>query len=204
MYIPEDFKETNRRKIFEFISNNDFGIMVATINGEMQAVHIPFLVLENENGILLKGHFAAGNKLSEAVKNKNEVLVIFHGPHAYISSSWYHHVNVPTWNYIAVHCYGKLNPVSDEKTQSILKETMLRYETSREGGMKWEQYSEKLISGLTKELIAFEIETGRVEAKYKLSQNRSSKDFQSVIEYLDNETDDYSKAIADEMKKRKQ
>jgi transcriptional regulator len=180
---------------------NDFGILISTVNGEMQAVHIPFMLFQSETGFVLKSHFAANNNIAEAVMNNNDALVIFHGSHAYISSSWYHNANVPTWNYIAVHCYGKLKPVSDAETDDILKQMVSKYESSREQGMKWEQYPEKLISNLKKELIAFEISVDRVEAKYKLSQNRNEKDFQSVIQHLSSEDDVQANIIADEMKK---
>jgi len=201
MYIPNDFKETDKKKIVDFITHNDFGILITTVNGVMQAVHIPFMLFESENGFILKSHFASKNIIAEAVKNASDALVIFHGAHAYVSSSWYHHANVPTWNYIAVHCYGKLKPVDDAETENILRQMILKYESSREHGMKWEDYPEKLIANLKKELIAFEILVNRVEAKYKLSQNRNEKDFESVVQHLSSEDNTQANIIADEMKK---
>jgi transcriptional regulator len=203
MYIPDDFKETDKYSIAEFIKQNDFGILITSIDGEMQAVHIPFMLFESTSGFVLKSHFAVRNKIAGAVKNQNDALVIFQGPHAYISSSWYHHPNVPTWNYIAVHCYGKLNQVNDAETENILKDMILKYESSRKNGMKWEKFPDKLISNLKKELIAFEMSIDKVEAKYKLSQNRNEKDFQSVIHHLHSEKNVQANMIAEEMKKIK-
>jgi transcriptional regulator len=204
MYIPEYFKENDKDKIKSFIDENDFGILIANVQGTMQAVHIPFMLFENENRFVLKSHFASKNPLAESIKNNNEVLIIFPGPHAYISSSWYHYMNVPTWNYIAVHCYGKLSEVDEKETENILQQMVQRYESSREGGLQWNDYPEKLIANLKKELIAFEINVDRVEAKYKLSQNRNEKDFQSAVAHLENENAYHSKDIAAAMKKIKQ
>lgn len=203
MYIPAAFKENDLNNAASLVKQNEFGVLVALVNGKLQAVHIPFMLKTENDKWTLYAHFAAANELVSALDNNEEVLMIFQGAHSYVSSSWYKNTSVPTWNYSAVHCYGKLEKLNKEDTVALLQQTMNHYESFQEKGMQWEMLSEKLKDNLMKEMVAFKIEVSRIEAKAKLSQNKSKEDFHSVINHLQ-QGDAQAKAVANEMKKLKQ
>lgn len=113
MYIPKYFKVTNDNEIWDFVQNNSFGTIVSTINEKPIATHLPLQLVKEADTYYLTGHMAYGNPQWRTFENCDEVLVIFQGPHAYISSSWYEEENVPTWNYQAIHLYGKAQILSE-------------------------------------------------------------------------------------------
>src|SRR5688500_16920562 len=131
------------------------------------------------------------------------MLVIFNGTHAYISSSWYDHENVPTWNYIAVHVYGTIKIIEGEKLLQALKNLVDRYEQKSANPVSVEKMSEKFLSREIKGIIGFEIEIEEIHSAYKLSQNRDEKNHTNIINELEKRDDSHSAAIAEEMKKRK-
>ena len=134
MYIPEIYKNENQEEIHQFLHENGFAILVNQTNGKLWATHIP-LYFEPENN-LLHWHLSIENPQSIDFKNDDEVLVIFQGNHTYISSSWYDHENVPTWNYIAVHVYGKIKILSHDETILHLKKLVVKYEANQEKPVK--------------------------------------------------------------------
>src|SRR5262249_52987630 len=144
--------------------------------------HLPFLI-DTDRG-LLKAHMARANEQWRQF-NEREAMVIFQGPHAYISPTWYlTHPSVPTWNYTAVHVYG-VPPVVDDAifVRKMLRELVETHEHGRQP--EWtmdlpEDYLHKMMQAI----VAFEVPMDRVEGKYKLSQNRSDADQDSVIEHL--------------------
>lgn len=115
MYIPELYKNENQEEVNAFLQQNSFGILVNRTNGKLWATHIPLELDTNENGkSILFGHISKENPQWESFESDANVLAIFSGPHSYISSSWYEKENVPTWNYIAVHVYGKIKIIEGE------------------------------------------------------------------------------------------
>src|SRR4051812_6154218 len=121
MYNPHAFRVEDRKSLLDFIRSNSFGILVSRkINGLM-ATHIPLLVEEmSDGGLKLIGHMAKAN--GQWQSDESEVLVIFSGPHTYISPSWYDEPNsVPTWNYVAVHAEGKLKLLDDARLSEVLE-----------------------------------------------------------------------------------
>jgi transcriptional regulator len=200
MYIPKYFQQEDLQQAAILVRQNEFAILTTSLANTLQAVHIPFILKEEESEWILYAHFAAANPLVGALRKNEEALVIFQGAHAYVSSSWYKHVSVPTWNYSAVHCYGKLERLNKEETIFLLQQTMNHYEGMQENGMKWETLPEKLKENLMKEMVAFKIVVTRIEAKVKLSQNKSEEDFHSVMSHLQ-QGDAQAKAVADEMQK---
>src|SRR5688500_13870647 len=112
MYIPKAFAETNQAKLFEFIRANSFGILFSQHQGQAWATHLPFLLEAEGEKLVLWGHFARANPHWQEIEG--EILVVFPGPHAYISPAWYESPNVvPTWNYVAVHAYGTLTLIHE-------------------------------------------------------------------------------------------
>ena len=202
MYIPELYKNENQEDIQNFIHQNGFGILVNQTNGKLWATHIP-LVLEEKNGKqILVGHVSRENPQAESFKTNDDVLALFTGVHTYISSSWYDHENVPTWNYLAVHVYGKVKIHSLEETIEALKRLVDKYEAKSEKPVRVEDLSKKTMLQ-AKGIVSFEIEITAIEAKKKLSQNRDDKNYQNIILKLENSNDYQSIEVAKEMKKNR-
>ena len=128
MYIPEHYRNENQEDIKNFIHQNGFGILINQTNGKLLATHIPLLLEEKDGKQFLVGHVSKENPQAKSFKTNDEILAIFSGAHTYISSSWYDHENVPTWNYLAVHIYGKVKLHSLEESIESLKRLVDKYE----------------------------------------------------------------------------
>ena len=202
MYIPELYKNENQEEIQEFIHQNGFGILVNQTNGKLWATHIPLLLEEKDGKQILVGHISRENPQAESFKTNDEVLSLFSGAHSYISSSWYDHENVPTWNYLAVHIYGKLKIHSLDETIEALKRLVNKYETKSEKPVRVEDLSKKTMLQ-ARGIVSFEIEITAIEAKKKLSQNRDDKNYKTIISKLENSNDFQSIEVAKAMKKNR-
>lgn len=202
MYIPELYKNENQEEIHQFIHDNGFALLINQVEGKPWATHIPLVLESNENGKeILVGHISSENPQAKNLRNDDEVLAVFSGPHTYISSSWYDHENVPTWNYIAVHIYGKINILNHEQAVHSLKKLVDKYEATSEKPIRVEDLSEKTMRQ-ARGIVAFEIEITSIEAKKKLSQNRDEKNYQNIISELEKRGDFQSIEVANEMKNR--
>jgi transcriptional regulator len=202
MYIPELYKNENQEDIQNFIHQNGFGILVNQTNGKLWATHIPLLLEEKDGKQILVGHVSKINPQVESFQVNDEVLAIFSGAHSYISSSWYDHENVPTWNYLAVHVYGKLTIYNHEQAVDSLKRLVDKYEAKSKNPIRIEDLSSKTMRE-ARGIIAFEIEITAIEAQKKLSQNRDDKNYKNIISELEKTNDNQAIAIANEMKKNR-
>ena len=202
MYIPELYKNENQEEIQNFIRQNGFGILVNQTNGKLWATHIPLLLEEKNGKQILVGHVSKENPQAESFISNDEVLAIFSGAHSYISSSWYDHENVPTWNYLAVHVYGKVKLHSLEESIEALKKLVDKYEAKSENPIRVEDLSKKTMLQ-ARGIVSFEIEITAIEAKKKLSQNRDDKNYQNIISKLENSNDFQAIEVAKEMKKNR-
>jgi len=201
MYVPKIFKNENQEEIEEFIRQNSFGILVSLENGLPLATHIPIELKEKEDKKMLCGHLARANGQWRSFDENKEVLVIFSGPHAYISSSWYTGESVPTWNYIAVHVYGKIRIIEGQDLWQSLKKLVDKYEKASANPVSLETMSEKMVENQMKAIVGFEIEITDIQAKYKLSQNRNAEDYQRVVEHLQQSPDPIARQVSELMKK---
>lgn len=202
MYIPALYKNDNQDDIQNFIHQNGFGVLVNQTDGKLWATHIPLLLEEKKGKQILVGHVSRENPQAESFKTNDDVLAIFSGAHTYISSSWYDHENVPTWNYLAVHAYGKLKIHSLDESVEALKRLVDKYEAKSENPLRIEDLSKKTMLQ-ARGIVSFEIEITAIEAKKKLSQNRDDKNYQTIISELEKTNDNQAIAIAKEMKKNR-
>ena len=202
MYIPEHYRNENQEDIKNFIHQNGFGILINQNNGKLWATHIPLILEEKDGKQFLVGHVSKENPQAKSFKTNDEILAIFSGAHTYISSSWYDHENVPTWNYLAVHVYGKLQLHSPEESIEALKRLVNKYEAKSEKPIRVEDLSQKTMLQ-AHGIVSFEIEITAIEAKKKLSQNRDDKNYQTIISKLENSNDYQSIEVAKEMKKNR-
>ncbi len=198
MYIPNLYKNENPEELKSFIRQNGFAILVNTLENNLWATHIPLILSEDNK---LTGHISRGNKQWRGFSNEGEVLAIFNGPHAYVSSSWYDHENVPTWNYIAVHVYGNIRIIEGAELLDSLRQLTDKYEAHSQKPVSVDTMSEKFLTREMRGVVGFEIAITKMEAAYKLSQNRDAKNHAAIIEKLEERNDPNSTAIANEMKK---
>ena len=201
MYTPEIYKNENQEEIKKFLQENSFGILINQTNGKLWATHIPLELDTNENGAtILSGHISKENPQWNGFIDNDQVLAVFSGPHSYISSSWYDHENVPTWNYIAVHVYGKIKIIEGEAAIEVLKKQVDKYEQKSENPVRIEDLSQKIMLQ-SRGIVAFEIEITEIQATRKMSQNRDEKNYQNIISELEKANTNQSVAVANEMKK---
>ncbi|MDD2675221.1 MAG: FMN-binding negative transcriptional regulator [Flavobacterium sp.] len=200
MYTPEIYKNENQEEIKKFLQENSFGILINQTNGKLCATHIPLELETNEEGNeILHGHISKENPQWNGFIDNDQVLAVFTGPHSYISSSWYDHENVPTWNYIAVHVYGKIKIIEGEAVIESLKKLVDKYEQNSKDPVRVADLSKKTMMQ-TRGIVAFEIEITEIQATRKLSQNRDEKNHQNIISELEKTEDFQAIAVANEMK----
>ncbi len=145
---------------------------------------------------------AYGNPQWRTFEICDHLLVMFQGPHAYISSSWYEHENVPTWNYQAVHIYGKGSILDEDELKQDLTRLLQKYEKHCEHPVLWDKLSPSLLEKELKGIVGFKIKVEEIQAAYKLSQNRNETGYMNIIEQLQNEESPDSKRMAELMEKR--
>lgn len=201
MYRPTAFQEDNVDKLVAFMRANSFATLVSIVDGIPFASHIPLVITIQEGVVKLTGHLAKQNPQWHGFKT-GESLAIFTGAHAYVSPALYEkHENVPTWNYIAVHAYGipqtiNLND-SRESMDRMINEMIDTYEADYQS--HWHGLSNQYREGMMNGIVGFEILVTRLEGKYKLSQNRSQADQQSVSKALLQSSDPNDHAVGYEM-----
>jgi transcriptional regulator len=199
VYIPEFNRQEDRSTILAFMRANPFAILITTAEAIPFATHLPFLIDETGDQIVVQGHMARANAHWKSMKDSEESLVIFHGPHAYISPSLYEsRKSVPTWNYAAVHVYGEPTLFSDEEgLRATLHRMIDTFESSYMA--QWSELSEQYQSQMMKHIVGFEIKVKRLEAKFKLSQNRTKGEQARVIQCLNQSKDSNVSGVAELM-----
>lgn len=198
MYIPKLYREEDREKILEFLQKNNFPVFV-TYDGEKPlATHLPVEVIESEDGALtVLGHMSRANPQWKSFGD-GEVLLIFQGAHTYISPRWYGHVNVPTWNYLMVHLYGKVRLLEGEALYSMLSRLVKNHEEPTSYSL--ESLPQDLVQKEMNGIVGFAVDVTRVDAGYKLSQNRNDEDHDNIIRQLDGRGDENSSLVAKAMR----
>jgi transcriptional regulator len=201
MYIPKLYLAEDRARILEFMRAHEFITLVVCEQGRPLASHLLVEVSEEKGEVQILGHMSKANPIWKLFDEKSEGLVIFEGPHAYISPTWYNHVNVPTWNYQSVHAYGIPRPLTGPEYQAALSRLVARHEGSSAYRLESlpPDYVEKNINGT----VGFKIRVDRLEAAYKLSQNRDDEDHRRIILELEKRADELSHQVAAEMRKNR-
>ena len=202
MYISKLYREEDREKILEFLKQNEFATLVTYDGEKPTASHLLMEVVEDGERLFVNGHMSRANPLWKTFEKNPEVLVIFQGPHTYISPTWYNHVNVPTWNYQAVHVYGSPRIVTDHaEAYNLLSKLIKRHEA--ENQYKLETLPQDFVAKEMKGIVAFQIEATRIEANYKLSQNRNDEDYHNIVSRLEERDDEMSHEVAEAMKEKR-
>lgn len=191
MYAPPHFREHDLRRIHEIVRRHGFGTIVTHHEGQTFSTHIPFMLDADRgsNGTLL-GHVARRNPHASVLGEDTESLVIFLGPHAYVSPAWYlSQETVPTYNYVAVHAYGRAHVVEErEALESMARRLVDEHEVGI--GSDWDKRKMDREAATTMGgIVGFEIEIDRIEATFKLNQNRSRADQERVAEVFADSSD---------------
>lgn len=208
MYVPEAFRLSDRARMIEVMRAFDFALLVTAPDGRAQASHLPFLYEADEgpHGTLY-AHMARANPqwrdFATLAANGGEALVVFQGPHSYISPTWYasEQPNVPTWNYVAVHAYGLPQVIDEPAAARALIERLVAVQ---EAGLTppWTTagLSDTFMSGMLRGLVAFRLPVTRLEAKAKLSQNKTAAQRAAATAVLEAAEAPLARATADWMR----
>lgn len=202
MYIPHHFRNENLDEVKAFLRANAFGILLTQQDNRILGSHIPLELEQDADGHeVFYGHVSKANTQWRSFSDQ-DVLMIFNGPHAYVSSGWYGHDNVPTWNYVAVHVYGRLIPLEKEELLHSLDRLMHKYEQHEAEPLAMGDLSTETMRQV-KGIIGFKVLPTEIQAAYKLSQNRNSEDYHNVIKKLSDKGEPRSQGVAEQMKKNR-
>jgi transcriptional regulator len=179
MYIPKHFEPQDARTLWHFIAEHAFGTLLTIVDNAPFVSHVPFLA-DRDLG-MLHCHVARANPQWREIVRSPQVLVIFAGPHGYVSPTWYAEPGgVPTWNYAVVHAHGEATAIDDaERKREHVEALAAEYERGR--ATPWiPDYDVRRLGGI----VGIDIRVSRLEGKFKLSQNRSAGDRSRVVEQL--------------------
>jgi transcriptional regulator len=186
MYVPPVFAEKNVDTLYRLIDDHGFASLVSVTSEGVVATHVP-VILDRTRGAqgTLVAHMARANPHGRALDGA-EVLAIFLGPHGYVSPSWYEqHPAVPTWNYAAVHAYGRARLITDAaRLEAMVRQLVGQYESGRARPWSADGLPADYMTGMLRGIVGVEIEIARLEGKLKLSQNRNAVDRRNVVAAL--------------------
>lgn len=195
MYSPSYNQLEDRAELLAFMRANNFVVLVTGTGGTLHASHLPVTVHERDGKLVLDMHMARNNPQWKEFFD-DEVMVVFSGPHAYVSPRWYEEKErVPTWNYAAVHAYGIPKIVSDKNSKyesqrrlvaALDPQWLPQFDALRT------QYADHMLAGI----VNFEIAVTRLETRWKLSQNRSRREQESIASHLEGSSDSAARALA--------
>lgn len=189
MYIPAHFSEDSRATLQAFIREHSFGILVTQVDGAPFATHLPFL-FDAGRGFYgtLQAHMARANPQWRSFSSEQEALIIFQGPHAYISPSWYDvELSVPTWNYATVHAYGIPRLIEDSEMLYTQLKTLVEINEAQFEQPWTFQLPEDYVHKMMRGIVGFTLEITRLEGKFKMSQNRTADEQSKIIAALEND-----------------
>jgi len=189
MYIPEHFRIEDRATALNFMRANPFAILVSNTEAGPFATHVPVVLRESGDHLTIRGHVAKANPHWQYLQNDPTCLMIFHGSHAYISPSNYDtREAVPTWNYGAVHIYGTAKTFAEpEQLLHMLHDLISTFDAAYE--QQWASLSDVYRQRMLSHIVGFEIAVTKIEAKFKLSQNRTRNEQQQVMDSLGSASD---------------
>lgn len=201
MYIPPKFKLKDEAQIRAYIRQYPFATLITAAENYPIATHLPFIIEQEGEQWYLLSHLAKANPQWKGLATQ-QPLVVFQEPHAYISPTYYEkEENVPTWNYIAVHVYGKVEMLLETKQAvEVLEKTIAVFEKSFQG--QWENLDEGYKKRLLNGMVAFRIKINKLEAKEKLSQNKTAQEQQTISDALLDTSDSSAQQLGEIMKNK--
>jgi transcriptional regulator len=201
LYSADYFREEDRTRILEIMRENAFAVLVADDGTRPIASHLLVETDEDQEGIVINGHMSRANPLWQLFATGRDVLLIFQGPDTYISATWYNHVNVPTWNYQSVHAYGQARIIEGEEYYQVLSRLIARHEG--ENTYRLENLPQDFVQQSMRGTAGFQVRVTRLEAVFKLSQNRADGDYRRIVVELDRRGDEQSRQVAAAMRRNR-
>lgn len=199
MYIPKYYREEDRQKIFAFLKQNNFAALV-TFDGEKPiATHMPVEVVESEKGWTIYGHLSRANAQKKTFVEQ-EALLIFQGAHTYISARWYTKVDVPTWDYMIVHVYGKVREIQGAELYSVLSRLVQDHELNT--SYRLENLPQDMVQKEIKGIFGFAVDVTHIDAGYKLSQGKTEEERNHIVSELEKRRDENSTVVAEAISKQ--
>lgn len=200
MYIPKLYKSEDQELMKKIISENAFAILISN-KEKLFATHCMMLLNENnDENFYLETHISKANFQAKVLENGDEVLCDFLGAHSYISSSWYNHVNVSTWNYEAVQIRGKVELMNDDELYNHLDQLTEKYESGQKCPMLVSKMGKEFVEKEMKGAFGIKIFPTEISIADKMSQNRKDEDYQNIILNLEQSKDENSIKIAEKMR----
>jgi transcriptional regulator len=204
MYHFSYFKEKDKTRILDFLSNHPFAFLTgSTSSGSQVATQIPILIEEREGELYLQGHIMRKTDHHKVFADNPQALVVFTGPHTYISASWYSNPRIgSTWNYMSVHIHGAMQFMSDAELVEFMRKLTLKFEGGNDQSPTfYDNLPDDFINKMMPAIVGFEIKAEKLENVFKLSQNRDETSYRNIMAQLKQQGGD-SALIAGEMKKR--
>ena len=204
MYVPPRYRVEDDAAIDAFVRANAFATLVSHGRDGLMASHVPVELAAGADGRRITGHLSKANPQWHQLEEAGEAMIVVLGAHAYISPTWYDHPNVPTWNYQAVHLYGTVRTVHDLHALADDLRVLSRHyepETQPPPRFDLDAMPPGLRDAEMKGIVGFEMRVTRVDAAFKLSQNRHAADHARIVSELMARGDDASVAIAEAMRR---
>lgn len=203
MYKLPLFHEPDSAKVLEFIRQHAFAVLIGVADNMPVATQVPLMLEEREGKLFLAGHIKRKMDHQLAFETNPEALVLFNGPHTYVSATWYAQPNQDsTWNYMAVHVRGRLRFLDEQALADGLRKLTLHYENDNpESPTVFDNLPLEYRNKMMKAIVAFEIEVRSIDPIFKLSQNRDHQSYQNIMQHLSQQGGEASE-IAKEMDKR--
>jgi len=199
MFIPKLYRSEDYHLMREIIKENSFALLISSVD-KIRATHAMMMLNEdNPENAYIETHISRANPQAKTLKNGDEILCDFLGAHTYISSSWYDHINVSTWNYEAVQIYGKIELMNDDELYAHLDKLTSKYEKFQQCPMMVKDMGKEFVEKEMKGAFGIKIIPDEIFIKQKLSQNRKEADYDNIITHLEG-SDDNAKRIAEKMK----
>src|SRR3990172_6674392 len=201
MYIPKYYREEDRETILAFLRQNNFPAIVSFDGEKPVATHAVVEVTEDENGkMTIYSHISRANPQWKTFGSQ-EIMLIFQGAHTYISPRWYNHVNVPTWNYMMIHVYGKVRLLQGDELFELFSRLVRNHEANSQ--YRLESVPQDFVQKEIKGVVGFAIDVTRIDAGYKLSQNRNDEDHENIVRELEKRGDADSAKVAKAMREKR-
>ena len=195
MYSPPYNRIEERRELLEFMRANSFALLVTATGGAPLASHLPVTVADGEAGIVIHSHMAKNNPQWQEFF-EDEVLVVFAGPHAYVSPRWYEQAErVPTWNYAAVHAYGKVTVSAERKAKHAAQRELVA-QLDPQWLPQFDALRPEYVENMLQGIVTFDIAVTRLETRWKLSQNRGRREQELIAAHLEKSDDVAVRALA--------
>lgn len=203
MYNFSYFKEKDGAVVMQFMQEHPFAMLIGCdATHTPVATQVPLFIEEREGVLFLIGHIQRKTDHHKAMEQNSNVLVVFSGPHAYVSASWYTNPQIAsTWNYMSVHAKGDIRFLGEEELLTLLKKTTVHFENNPHSPALVEKMPADYVQQQMKAIVAFEIRVTHLDNVFKLSQNRDEKSYDTIVNELAHQ-DEEAKKVAEEMKKR--